>query len=105
MTSLAIKTELVAATDNTMKATKAKAAGESTKKRQPSVKPMRVSKNITARNICALDWQANGHQREPASAFALYWINLSASIKEEYKTKTATRVSMILCDFYSLRSF
>ncbi|KAG2139290.1 hypothetical protein DEU56DRAFT_944190 [Suillus clintonianus] len=33
-----------------------------------------------------------GHQREPASAFALYWDNLSASIKEEYKRKATAQV-------------
>ncbi|KAG1897939.1 uncharacterized protein F5891DRAFT_1191249 [Suillus fuscotomentosus] len=29
----------------------------------------------------------NGHQQEPASAFALYWDDLSTSMKEEYKSK------------------
>ncbi|KAG1846995.1 hypothetical protein DFJ58DRAFT_730322 [Suillus subalutaceus] len=42
------------------------------KARRPSVKPMCIGTKVTPRNLCALDWQANGHQREPASAFALY---------------------------------
>ncbi|KAG1792343.1 uncharacterized protein HD556DRAFT_1482047 [Suillus plorans] len=63
------------------------------KTRQPSVKPMRIGTKVTPRNLCALDWQANGHQREPASAFALYWNSLSTSIKEEYKRKATAQIS------------
>ncbi|KAG1890748.1 uncharacterized protein F5891DRAFT_986788 [Suillus fuscotomentosus] len=46
------------------------------KKQQLSTKPMRVSPKITARNICALKWQSNGNQKEPASVFATYWNGL-----------------------------
>ncbi|KAG2348564.1 hypothetical protein BDR05DRAFT_527547 [Suillus weaverae] len=47
-------------------------------------------------NLCALDWQAKGHQREPASAFALYWNNLSASIKEVCATsQTPSRANAL----------
>ncbi|KAG1863229.1 hypothetical protein DFJ58DRAFT_839199 [Suillus subalutaceus] len=38
------------------------------KAHQPSVKPMRIGTKVTPRNLCALDWQANGHQREPATS-------------------------------------
>ncbi|KAG1869618.1 hypothetical protein F4604DRAFT_1927021 [Suillus subluteus] len=54
---------------------------------------MRIGTKVTPRNLCALDWQANGHQCEPASVFALYWNNLSTSIKEEYKQKATAQVS------------
>ncbi|KAG2335349.1 hypothetical protein BDR05DRAFT_1063874 [Suillus weaverae] len=60
-------------------------AAPTKKTHQPSVKPMHIGTKVTPHNLCALNWQAKGHQREPASAFALYWNNLSASIKEEYK--------------------
>ncbi|KAG1803404.1 uncharacterized protein BJ212DRAFT_1395978, partial [Suillus subaureus] len=63
------------------------------KKRQPSTKPMRVSPKITARNLCALEWQSNGHQKEPASVFATYWNRLSTADKELYKRKAAVRLS------------
>ncbi|KAG1769905.1 hypothetical protein EV702DRAFT_1202686 [Suillus placidus] len=46
---------------------------------------------LISSNICALDWQKDGHQREPASAFALYWNNLSTSMKEEYKSKATAQ--------------
>ncbi|KAG2110469.1 hypothetical protein BD769DRAFT_1392274 [Suillus cothurnatus] len=52
------------------------------KVRQPSAKPMRIGTKVTPRNFCALDWQANCHQCEPASAFALYWNDLSTNVKE-----------------------
>lgn len=67
-------------------------AAPAKKTRQPSVKPMRIGTKVTPRNLCALDWQAKGHQRDPASAFALYWNNLAASIKEEYKRMAAAQI-------------
>ncbi|KAG1890307.1 hypothetical protein F4604DRAFT_1914851 [Suillus subluteus] len=66
-------------------------AGRLSEKHQPSLKSMRVGPKITPRNICTLDWQKNGHQREPASAFALYWDNLSTSMKAEYKSKATAQ--------------
>ncbi|KAG1758013.1 hypothetical protein EDB19DRAFT_1822924 [Suillus lakei] len=62
------------------------------KKRQPSTKPMRVSPKITARNLCALKWQSNGHQREPASIFAIFWNGLSSTDKEAYKCKVVQQL-------------
>ncbi|KAG2357065.1 hypothetical protein BDR07DRAFT_1463714 [Suillus spraguei] len=62
------------------------------KKHQPSTKPMRVSAKITAQNLCALDWQSNDHQKEPASVFACYWNGLSKTDKEVYKCKAATQL-------------
>ncbi|KAG2337404.1 hypothetical protein BDR05DRAFT_1005042 [Suillus weaverae] len=63
------------------------------KKRQPSTKPMRVSAKITARNLCALDWQMNGHQRDPASVFAMYWNGLSNTDKQVYKHKAVLQLT------------
>ncbi|KAG2091821.1 uncharacterized protein F5147DRAFT_619790 [Suillus discolor] len=44
-------------------------------------------------NLCALNWQSNGHQKEPASVFASYWNGLSKADKEVYKCKAAAQVS------------
>ncbi|KAG2338642.1 hypothetical protein BDR05DRAFT_951811 [Suillus weaverae] len=66
-------------------------AAPAKKTHQPSVKPMCIGTKVTPHNLCALDWQAKGHQCEPASAFTLYWNNLSASIKEEYKQMAAAQ--------------
>ncbi|KAG2068874.1 hypothetical protein BDR04DRAFT_1119480 [Suillus decipiens] len=55
---------------------------------QPSVRPMCIGMKVTPCNLCALNWQAKGHQHEPASAFALYWNNLSTSIKEISSSST-----------------
>ncbi|KAG2114018.1 hypothetical protein BD769DRAFT_1673575 [Suillus cothurnatus] len=63
---------------------------EPPKKRQPSSKLMRVTANITARNLCALDWQQNSNQTEPACVFAAYWNKLSNADKEVCKRKAAT---------------
>ncbi|KAG2337295.1 hypothetical protein BDR05DRAFT_952743 [Suillus weaverae] len=52
-------------------------------------KPMQVTANITVQNLCALDWQQNGNQTEPACAFAAYWNKLSNSDKDVYKQKAA----------------
>ncbi|KAG1796664.1 uncharacterized protein HD556DRAFT_1306860 [Suillus plorans] len=81
-TSLALKKELVATDSELHKP-------EPPKKRQPSSKPMRVTANVTARNLCALDWQQNGNQTEPACVFAAYWNKLSNADKEAYKRKAA----------------
>ncbi|KAG2108685.1 uncharacterized protein F5147DRAFT_760907 [Suillus discolor] len=43
-------------------------------------------------NLCALDWQSNGHQKEPASVFAFYWNGLSKADKEVYKCKAAAQL-------------
>ncbi|KAG0695747.1 hypothetical protein DFH29DRAFT_1005155 [Suillus ampliporus] len=84
---LAIKMELVATENTIMTTANMNVNTKLIKKQQPSLKPMQVGPKITPHNICVLDWQTNGHQWELASAFALYWDNLSASIKEEYKRK------------------
>ncbi|KAG1751989.1 hypothetical protein EDD22DRAFT_1052859 [Suillus occidentalis] len=85
--SLATKVELVAATPITIDS-----KNNIIKKRQPSTKPMRVSAKITARNLCAFNWQSNGHQKEPASAFATYWNGLSKANKEVYKCKATAQL-------------
>ncbi|KAG2356740.1 hypothetical protein BDR07DRAFT_1612917 [Suillus spraguei] len=87
--SLTVKVELVNQTKTTI-VTDTKI--DTIKKRQPSTKPMRVSAKITARNLCALGWQSNGHQKEPASVFACYWNGLSKTDKEVYKCKAATQL-------------
>lgn len=79
--SLAVKMESVA-TENTI---------TKTVNTISNTQPVKAGPKITPRNICALDWQKNGHQREPASAFALYWDNLSTSMKEEYKSKATAQ--------------
>ncbi|KAG1799079.1 uncharacterized protein BJ212DRAFT_1488461 [Suillus subaureus] len=86
LASLAVKMELVNANTIDSKA-------DAIKKRQPSTKPMRVSPKIMARNLCALEWQSNGHQKEPASVFATYWNRLSTADKELYKCKAAVQLS------------
>ncbi|KAG1750833.1 hypothetical protein EDB19DRAFT_1904224 [Suillus lakei] len=62
------------------------------KKRQPSTKPMPMSPKITAWNLCALEWQSNSHQREPASIFAIFWNGLSSTDKEAYKRKAVQQL-------------
>ncbi|KAG2359390.1 hypothetical protein BDR07DRAFT_1462550 [Suillus spraguei] len=86
--SLTVKVELVNQTKTTI-VTDTKI--DTIKKRQPSTKPMRVSAKITARNLCALDWQSNGHQKEPASVFACYWNGLSKT-----DTKRCTSAKQLL---------
>ncbi|KAG1830096.1 hypothetical protein EV424DRAFT_1376898 [Suillus variegatus] len=77
-TSLSVKMELVVGTHaNTIDS-----KPDAIKKRQPSTKPMRMSPKITAWNLCALEWQSNGHQKEPASVFATYWNRLPTADKE-----------------------
>ncbi|KAG2133408.1 hypothetical protein BD769DRAFT_1774591 [Suillus cothurnatus] len=71
--SLAVKMELMAANPPGPIPSTINSKAQPAKKRQPSTKPMRVSLKIMARNLCALDWQSNGHQKEPASIFATYW--------------------------------
>ncbi|KAG1730375.1 uncharacterized protein EDB91DRAFT_1252641 [Suillus paluster] len=86
--SLAVKVELLATNKKSTPITAdSKPRPEAIKKRQPSTKPMRVSAKITAQNLCALDWQMNRHQRDPASVFAMYWNSLSNTDKEVYKHK------------------
>ncbi|KAG1770999.1 hypothetical protein EDD22DRAFT_842979 [Suillus occidentalis] len=57
---------------------------------------MDMSPKITVRNLCALEWQSNGHQKEPASAFATYWNRLPAADKELYKSKAAVEDGLTL---------
>ncbi|KAG1762074.1 hypothetical protein EDD22DRAFT_1029275 [Suillus occidentalis] len=87
--SLAVKAELINQSSTTIEM---KAHPNTIKKRQPSTKPMRVSSKITARNLCAVEWQSNGHQKEPASVFATFWNGLSTTDKEVYKRKAALQV-------------
>ncbi|KAG1870220.1 hypothetical protein DFJ58DRAFT_723115 [Suillus subalutaceus] len=94
--SLAVIVELIGTT-HTEQTKTAIVVGDSKpnsiKKHQPSTKPMRVvSPKITARNLCALDWQSNGHQKEPATVFASYWNGLSKADKEIYKCKAAVQL-------------
>ncbi|KAG1758719.1 hypothetical protein EDD22DRAFT_956580 [Suillus occidentalis] len=58
-----------------------------------SSKPMCVSPKITAWNLCALEWQSNGHQKELASVFAAYWNRLPTADKELYKHKAAVQLA------------
>ncbi|KAG0693484.1 hypothetical protein DFH29DRAFT_1007261 [Suillus ampliporus] len=91
--SLAVKMELLAANpakSNPPNTIDSKA--QPIKKRQPSTKPMRVSSKITAWNLCALEWQSNGHQKEPASIFAIFWNGLSSTDKEAYKRKAVQQL-------------
>ncbi|KAG1858406.1 hypothetical protein DFJ58DRAFT_726660 [Suillus subalutaceus] len=93
--SLAVKVELVGTTHTEQTKTAivvSDSKPNSIKKHQPSTKPMRVSPKITARNLCALDWQSNSHQKEPATVFASYWIGLSKADKEIYKCKAAVQL-------------
>ncbi|KAG2069993.1 hypothetical protein BDR04DRAFT_1118670 [Suillus decipiens] len=53
LTSLATKVELMATTPIMIDL-----KNDIIKKRQPSMKPMRVSAKITAQNLCAFDWQS-----------------------------------------------
>ncbi|KAG2156905.1 uncharacterized protein EDB93DRAFT_1335331 [Suillus bovinus] len=91
--SLAVKMELLVATPTEPTPSAINSKAQPAKKRQPSTKPMRVSSKITARNLCALEWQSNGHQKEPASVFATYWNGLSKTDKEVYKHKAALQLS------------
>ncbi|KAG2345644.1 hypothetical protein BDR05DRAFT_1013609 [Suillus weaverae] len=43
--------------------------------------------------LCALNWQNNGHQKQPASVFVLYWNSLAATAKEDYKRKATAQLS------------
>ncbi|KAG2348245.1 hypothetical protein BDR05DRAFT_944405 [Suillus weaverae] len=92
--SLAVKVELLAADKKpTPIMINLKGRPEAIKKHQPSMKPMRVSTNITAQNLCALDWQMNGHQRDPASVFVMYWNGLSNTDKQVYKHKVVLQLT------------
>ncbi|KAG1724380.1 uncharacterized protein EDB91DRAFT_1255243 [Suillus paluster] len=92
--SLAVKVELLAANKkSTPITTDSKPRPEAIKKCQPSTKPMCVSAKITAQNLCALDWQMNRHQRDPASVFAMYWNSLSNTNKEVYKHKAVLQLN------------
>ncbi|KAG1894032.1 uncharacterized protein F5891DRAFT_1195723 [Suillus fuscotomentosus] len=91
--SLAVKMELVGVTHAEQTKPTINSKPDAIKKRQPSTKPMRVSPKITARNLCALEWQSNGNQKEPASIFATYWNGLSTADKELYKRKVSVQVA------------
>ncbi|KAG2127537.1 uncharacterized protein EDB93DRAFT_1332676 [Suillus bovinus] len=90
--SLAVKMELLVATPMEPTPSAINSKAQPAKKRQLSTKPMRVSSKIMARNLCALEWQSNGHQKEPASVFATYWNGLSKTDKEVYKHKAALQL-------------
>ncbi|KAG2071517.1 hypothetical protein BDR04DRAFT_1154445, partial [Suillus decipiens] len=91
--SLAVEMELLVATHPEPIPGMINLKAQPAKKHQPSTKPMCVSSKITAWNLCALKWQSNGHQKEPASAFATYWNGLSKTNKEVYKHKAALQLS------------
>ncbi|KAG1739954.1 uncharacterized protein EDB91DRAFT_1082318 [Suillus paluster] len=93
-TSLAVKMEVIAATQHTEQTKIAINCSkpDAIKKRQPSTKPMRVSAKITACNLCAFDWQSNGHQKEPVTVFASYWNGLSKTDKDVYKCKATAQL-------------
>ncbi|KAG1779799.1 hypothetical protein EV702DRAFT_1043681 [Suillus placidus] len=94
--SLATKVELVEANhaaEQTKTMITIDSKCDTIKKRQPSTKPMRVGAKITPQNLCALEWQLNGHQREPANIFATYWNGLSKADKEVYKSKAAAQLT------------
>ncbi|KAG1769681.1 hypothetical protein EV702DRAFT_1202709 [Suillus placidus] len=91
--SLAVKMELMASNPaKSIPPNTIDSKPQPTKKCQPSTKPMRVSSKITARNLCALEWQSNGHQKEPASVFAIFWNGLSSTDKEAYKRKAVQQL-------------
>ncbi|KAG1901655.1 uncharacterized protein F5891DRAFT_1187106 [Suillus fuscotomentosus] len=90
--SLTVKMELLVVTPTEPIPGAINSKAQPAKKRQLSTKPMRVSLKITARNLCALEWQSNSHQKEPASVFATYWNGLSKTDKEVYKHKVALQL-------------
>ncbi|KAG1800565.1 uncharacterized protein BJ212DRAFT_1305260 [Suillus subaureus] len=93
--SLAVTVELVGTTHTEQMKTMIVVSDlkpNSIKKHQPSTKPMWVSPKITVRNLCALNWQSNGHQKEPATIFASYWNGLCKADKEIYKCKAAVQL-------------
>ncbi|KAG1869609.1 hypothetical protein F4604DRAFT_1927004 [Suillus subluteus] len=93
--SLSVKMELVAVTHAEQTKPTIDSKPDAIKKRQLSTKPMRVSLKITAQNLCALEWQSNGNQKEPASVFATYWNGLSTADKELYKHKVSVQVASL----------
>ncbi|KAG1907555.1 uncharacterized protein F5891DRAFT_1180564 [Suillus fuscotomentosus] len=88
--SLAVKAELINQASTTIET---KVHPNMIKKCQPSTKPMCMSSKIMARNFCAIEWQSNGHQKEPVSIFATYWNGLSSTNKEVYKCKAALQLN------------
>ncbi|KAG2133101.1 hypothetical protein BD769DRAFT_1386262 [Suillus cothurnatus] len=88
--SLAVKAEFINQASTTIET---KVRPNTIKKRQPSMKPMHVSSKIMAWNLCTVEWQSNGHQKEPASIFATYWNGLSSTNKEVYKRKAALQLN------------
>ncbi|KAG1900237.1 uncharacterized protein F5891DRAFT_1188937 [Suillus fuscotomentosus] len=91
--SLAVKMELVGVTHVEQMKPMIDSKPDAIKKQQPSTKPMRVSPKITARNLCALEWQSNSNQKEPVSIFTTYWNGLSTADKELYKRKVSVQVA------------
>ncbi|KAG1898401.1 uncharacterized protein F5891DRAFT_1190772 [Suillus fuscotomentosus] len=98
-TSLDVKMKVIAASQSAkqMKITINSSKPDTIKKRQLSTKPMHVSAKITARNLCALDWQSNGHQKEPATVFASYWNGLSKADKDVYTYKCKATAQLKSC--------
>ncbi|KAG1893895.1 uncharacterized protein F5891DRAFT_1195813 [Suillus fuscotomentosus] len=80
--SLAVKMELIGVTHAKQTKPTINSKLDAIKKRQLSTKPMRMSPKIMVRNLCALEWQSNSNQKEPASVFATYWNGLSTADKE-----------------------
>ncbi|KAG1829554.1 hypothetical protein DFJ58DRAFT_737272 [Suillus subalutaceus] len=91
--SLAVKMELLEANPAmSIPSNMIDSKAQPIKKQQLSTKPMCMSPKITAWNLCALDWQLNGHQKEPASIFAIFWNGLSSTNKEAYKRKVVQQL-------------
>ncbi|KAG2079795.1 hypothetical protein BD769DRAFT_1685870 [Suillus cothurnatus] len=88
--SLAVKVKLVGATcaKQTKTTIVIDSKPDTIKKCQPSTKPMCVGAKITVQNLCAFDWQSNGHQKEPATVSASYWNELSKVNKERMNAKS-----------------
>ncbi|KAG2058054.1 hypothetical protein BDR06DRAFT_968971 [Suillus hirtellus] len=89
--SLAVKMELIGVTHTKQTKPTINSKPDAIKKQQPSTKPMRISPKITAWNLCTLEWQSNGNQKEPASVFATYWNGLPTADKELYKHKVSVQ--------------
>ncbi|KAG2054060.1 hypothetical protein BDR06DRAFT_955647 [Suillus hirtellus] len=92
--SLAVKMELLVVTPMEPIPGAINSKAQPAKKHQLSTKPMCVSSKITVRNLCALEWQSNGHQKELASVFATYWNSLLKTDKEVYKHKAAVQLGL-----------
>ncbi|KAG2348631.1 hypothetical protein BDR05DRAFT_996002 [Suillus weaverae] len=94
--SLAVKMELVGMTHTEHTKPMINSKLDVIKKRQPSTKLMCVSPKITVWNLCTLEWQSKGNQKEPASVFTTYWNGMStADDKEVYKRRASVQVASL----------